>query len=661
MIGGNFMNYTFTNKRDYIKFLSNLREGVVGIQSTIYFDDRNNKAIKIFSLEDQNLDSRKKEAKLKELMKLRGRFTTVALPEAIITCQGKCVGYVMPKLPDAESLRDFQFKAKKQQIDLKESLKIACELARFIEELHDEGIIFGDFHSDQFMTKDGKIYVCDTDTWGFENKGEYYEADKAGRPEYIAPKVRDFSKPDFYITGYTKQSDYFSLAVVVFEMLVGFNPYDGSYPLVKGYNRPLRALNHISILGNHDLKSLDSFQMKHVAWMSEGLQSDFLQIFEGNKRFNILPSLENQAKDLKKCRRHQYYNSSRYSKCPCCRAYQDSDALNEFRNYNVDNISYKGNRVFAQKQVRKVVNFSTILDYDTNAIHLKENGRLEKASVNSRTDDVCFTERGLVVKVSRISKIKQFFNTLFGKFNELYGRCSFSEKMKRCRNSKDPACELEIFNNKGKKLFSTLLLKLSSKMLAVGDHLFYLKGRKELIDVYMTENACSTKVVATITDPFIYEINERGEYCMCSINNAGHLNIIVNGKEIRQLIKEFPKAIKYDHVSQSWCVVTLTAEKAYKVYIISKSNKVKQKFQSFSFGGLNLRNCIFNNSMLVIPAEKRILFLKTGPTIEKSTVTEKHIGVVNPNSRIVIQYNSYERRTYLYVQNSDQVYKISLS
>ena len=317
--------------------------------------------------------------------------------------------------------------------------------------------------------------------------------------------------------------------------------------------------------------------------------------------------------------------------------------------------------MFAQKQVRKVVNFSTILDYDTNAIHLKENGRLEKASVNSRTDDVCFTEKGLVVKVSRISKIKQFFNTLFGKFNELYGRCSFSEKMKRCRNSKDPACKLEIFNNKGKKLFSTLLLKLSSKMLVVGDHLFYLKGRKELIDVYMTENACSTKVVATITDPFIYEINERGEYCMCSINNAGHLNIIVNGKEIRQLIKEFPKAIKYDHVSQSWCVVTLTAEKAYKVYIISKSNKVKQKFQSFSFGGLNLRNCIFNNSMLVIPAEKRILFLKTGPTIEKSTVTEKHIGVVNPNSRIVIQYNSYERRTYLYVQNSDQVYKISLS
>lgn len=655
------MNYNFSNKYELDKFTDSFGEGIIGNQASVFFDNKNNKVIKIFSCEGSNFDGRAKEAKINELMKYKHRFPTAALPETVIRCKGKCVGYVMPKISNATSVRELQIKARKRKDDWKKNLEIACELARFINDLHNAGIVFGDLHPDQFLTKDGKIYVCDTDTWGLKCNGIFIEADKAGKPEYVDPKVSVIESNGLTIKGYTQKSDCYSLAVVVFEMLVGFNPYDGTFPLVRRYNRQLRALNHISILGNHDLKNLDDFRMEHVAWMSEGLQSDFFQIFEGNKRFNILPSLENQAKDLKKCRRHQYYNSSRYSKCPCCRAYQDSDALNEFRNYNVDNISYKRNRVFAQKQVRKVVNFSTILDYDTNAIHLKENGRLEKASVNSRTDDVCFTERGLVVKVSRISKIKQFFNTLFGKFNELYGRCSFSEKMKRCRNSKDPACELEIFNNKGKKLFSTLLLKLSSKMLVVGDHLFYLKGRKELVDVYMTENACSTKVVTTITDPFIYEINERGEYCMCSINNAGHLNIIVNGKEIRQLIKEFPKAIKYDHVSQSWCVVTLTAEKAYKVYIISKSNKATQKFQSFSFGGLNLRNCIFNNSMLVIPAEKRILFLKTGPTIEKSTVTEKHIGVVNPNSRIAIQYNSYERRTYLYVQNSDQVYKISLS
>ena len=655
-----FMNYDFTNTQDYIKFLSNLREGVVGNQATIYFDDKNN-VIKIFSLEDTNFDSRKKEAKLKELMKIKNRFPTAALPEEIIKCQGKCVGYIMPLLTDCKSISKFQFETKRQQSDLKNTLEVACELAKFIKDLHSEGIVFGDLHPGQFMTKNGKIYVCDTDTWGFANEGKYYEADKGGRPEYIDPKVRDFNQSGVSITGYTKESDYFSLAIIVFEMLVGAGPFDGKYPLVKKYDRALRALNHISILGNHDLNDPNTFMMKHVAWMSEGLQTDFLQIFEGNKRFNILPSLENQAKDLKKCVKYQYYNSSIYSECPCCRSYQDSEALMEFRNYNVDPISYDRNGIFAKEKVRKIMNFSTFLDYDNNAIHLKENGQSEQVTVTSKTDKVCFTERGFVVKVNRISKVKQFFNTLLGKFNTLYDNCSFSEKMKRCQDTNDPACELEVLRPDGKRLYSTLILKSSSKLMIVGDHIFYLKNKKDLVDIYMTENDCLENVVTTITDPFIYEINELGEYCMCSIDNEGQLNIIVNEKKIIQLINEIPKVVKYDDISESWCIITKATTGDYNVYVIGKNNEAEQKFDFFSFGGLNLKNCIFNNSMLVIPANKRIIFLKSGPTVAKSMVTEKQIGIVNPNSKITIRYNSFDECTYLYVQNSNQVYKINLS
>ena len=41
------MNYTFKTKQEYVKFLSNLREGAVGNEATIYFDDKAGKAIKI--------------------------------------------------------------------------------------------------------------------------------------------------------------------------------------------------------------------------------------------------------------------------------------------------------------------------------------------------------------------------------------------------------------------------------------------------------------------------------------------------------------------------------------------------------------------------------------------------------------------------------------
>ena len=107
---------------------------------------------------------------------------------------------------------------------------------------------------------------------------KYDYGNKTGRVEYIDPQVRDFSANGVVIDQYTQQSDCFSLAVVVFEMLVGFNPFDGVYPLARDYDQPLKALNRISIIGNHNLKKLDSFKIEHVAWMSEGLQNDFLKI-----------------------------------------------------------------------------------------------------------------------------------------------------------------------------------------------------------------------------------------------------------------------------------------------------------------------------------------------------------------------------------------------
>lgn len=46
------MIYNFATFREFTDFLSNLRGGAVGEQSTIYFDDKNGKVIKIFSLID---------------------------------------------------------------------------------------------------------------------------------------------------------------------------------------------------------------------------------------------------------------------------------------------------------------------------------------------------------------------------------------------------------------------------------------------------------------------------------------------------------------------------------------------------------------------------------------------------------------------------------
>lgn len=652
------MNYKFKNAKDYLKFLSSLREGEIGIQSSIYFDDKNKKVIKVFSLNNSIFNCRKKEAKLKELMKLRKRLPTAALPEEIIECEGKCVGYVMPIISNCTSLGEFKFSARKHKSNLLETLKIACELARFIDKLHSEGIVFGDLHPNQFMTKNGKIYVCDTDSWGFENKGLYYEADRAGRPEYVDPKIRDFSKEGVAIKGYTQEADYFSLAVVIFEMLVGYNPYDGIYSLAKDFDRPLRALNGLSILGNHGIKGLDSFKMQHVAWMSEELQNDFLRIFEKGERFNILPSVEKQAQDIKKCAKNHFYNSARYSRCPLCEVKSDSNALKSFREAPINAISYAKNGVFAKKKIRKILNFSTILDYDQNAIHLKDDGTLESTSVTPSTEKVCFSNSGLVVKFNRMTTIKQLLYTLLGRMKSAYGVCSLWEKIKKCFDSKNPAYQLEIVNNKGEILYSTIILKVTSQVQMAGDHLFYVKNRNKLVDVCMSKATCSEKTIDTIKGPFIYAMNEMGEYCICRIDRAGQLAIKANGNQ-RQLGNEIPISVKFDPISKTWCVVTKNKSN-YNTYVVPKNNLVQKQFESFYYGGLSIRNSIFYNSMLIIPSDKRIVFLKSGEKLANSRVIEMNFGVINPNSMLSISYNPKNGGTYLYVQNVDQIYKFRL-
>ncbi len=656
-MNNNMSSYNFSKREEYLRFLSNLRIGVEGEQSTIYFDDKRGKAIKTFSLENGKMNGRRMEAKLRELMKFKSIFPTIALPEMIIKCEGKCFGYVMPMLPKSIELRKVQGYMRNQRVDLKEVLEITCELARLVKQLHSMGIVIGDFHPGQFMTKHGKIYVCDTDTWGISNQRARFEAEKVGRPEYVDPMARDFHTDEFVIAKYSKESDWFSLAVMAFEMLTGSNPYDGGYPLVKRFDRSLRALNRISILGNHNLNLPSNFKLSHVAWMSEELQADFLRIFEGNERFNILPSLEKQAKNLKLCGNNHYYNASRYSECPCCSSQQESKALESFRNYKVNAMSYSKAEVFPKETTRKIVDFFTFLDYDGNAVHLQDAGNVEKVRIKSETEGVYFTRGKFIVELNRVT----MKDVLSKEFGTLYGAYSFFDKMRQRSNTTDPANRLEILNENGEKLYSTIISKLRSKMKVAGNHLFFVDAEEKLMHIHMAEGNRIEKNRLNIEGQFIYEINELGQCCVWTIDDAGNSKVFVDGKLCIQLTGEIPRNIKYDSVSRSWCVIAKSLKGGYNTYVIEENNMVYQKFRYFSYAGLNLKNSIFFNSMLVIPADGRIVFLRSGEKVETSRVFERNLEICNNNSKILIKYNLHDKVNYFYVQNSDQVYKFVLS
>lgn len=653
------MNYTFNTKQEYVNFLDNLREGAVGNEATIYFDDKEGKAIKSFALNNPEMNTQRKEKKLRELMKYKDKFPNAALPEDIITCKGKCVGYTMPMLKECISLKTFPTNARNQKDDLKYRLRIACKLAEFVEALHKEDIIIGDFHPDQFMVKNDELYICDTDTWGFETKGADYTVELSGRPEYIDPNARAFDKKGVFVKKYTKSTDYFALAVVVFEILVGFHPFDGKYPIVKEYKRPLRAYNRLSIIGNHDFQNLDSFQINHVAWMSKELNEAFIKIFENGKRFNILKELKNQEKDLVVCKKHGYY-SSRYSKCPMCSVRKDQNSLRKFRTSSVDKVSYEKYYRLPESEVRKVVDEATYFDFDQNVVHIENNGNIRREKISPRTEKYFFNKSEMTIKVEKMSKVKQLFSTLLGKSSSIYGNCSFFERIKRCFSTKEPACSVEIYNKNGSKEFSTILLQSTSRLKVCGQFLFYIKDGKELIEVFMTHVGCVTQSIFTSTEPFVYEGNEEGQCCICKKNKDGFLDILINNVRCKRVPLQIPKAINYDSISGNWCIVTKD-KKAYNTFIVMEDKTVTQQFEAFSYGGLNISNSIFYNSMLVIPCDKRIIFLKSGATVEESIVIEKNLGFVDSSSKISIQEDKAHQCTYLTIQGNTQVCKIPLN
>ena len=659
--GGIFMIYNFATFREFTDFLSNLRGGAVGEQSTIYFDDKNGKVIKIFSLIDYS-DIFEKEVKIQELAKYEKRFPKSALPEDIIMCNGRCCGYIMKLLEECTSLGKFQVKATRNGMDTKKFIDIACNLAELIQDLHSEGIVIGDFHPDQFMEKNEEVYVCDTDTWGISNTSNTFEADRVGQEPYIDPLARDFKKENLFVTRYSQDTDYFSLAVVIFEMITGKYPFIGRYKLVPDYNQSLKALNHISIIGNHDFENIPNFSIENVAWMSTELQKDFLKIFEGTERFNILPSLKVAKENLKKCNQGHYYNSERYSKCPVCNP-SEQTSIDSFRINGINSVRCEKYAMFPKNDVRKVINHSTYFDYSNNAICIKDDNTTLNAKIETKTVAFYFVGDEIKVSLERVGRIKQWAKVLF--IEKYSSDEEFSKAFDECFDKNHLLCKLKVFSNRDSELYATTIIMNTARLNISGNFLFYVNKMNELIRVKMTNIACKETVVYYGKLPFIYGNNSDGDYCVCTPNNEGKLDIIINGQLINSLTNEIPIVIRYDDKQGNWCIITKGLKTAeYSCYIILSNGLFLKQFEEFSFRGLNLKNIIYYNKEIVIPAYKKVLFLKSRNNVTKSKVKQIDCEVIDENSKIFMVKDDEKDETFLYVQNSGpkkkQVYKFRM-
>ena len=155
-----------------------------------------------------------------------------AWPLDLLYDGARFVGFIMPLANDTfqfhEIIREDQ-RSKFSQYSYDHSIAVAFNLAQTLRYVHDHGYVIGDMNLKNFRF-DGecRVIVLDTDSFDVTDKktGVHYKC-MVGMDEYLAPELQGCGSLELEKNQFTRESDYFSLAVLIFRCLMeGAHPFN---------------------------------------------------------------------------------------------------------------------------------------------------------------------------------------------------------------------------------------------------------------------------------------------------------------------------------------------------------------------------------------------------------------------------------------------------
>lgn len=230
-----------------------------------------NKSNTIYKIYFSKIDS-KKENKLKQLSILNKK-NIIAPKEVLYSTNNEAIGYTMSFVDNASSLALLftnSFK-KRNNISEKHLESIFLNMSETIKFIHDKEILIVDGNELNYLisNKDWSTpYFIDVD--GYQTKDSPTTA--------IMPSIQDFLNKDF-----TKNSDWYSFAVLMFQLYTGIHPYKGTHPKYKKDDIVSRCKDKISVF-NKDV-SYPPFVNLNI--IPSNLNDWFVRIFEKGER--LLP------------------------------------------------------------------------------------------------------------------------------------------------------------------------------------------------------------------------------------------------------------------------------------------------------------------------------------------------------------------------------------
>ncbi len=252
------------------------------------------------------------------------------------------VGFGMNRISAVTELDDLYIYPAKNNINVTIENKIDCliSLCAVIDGLHQTGQVFGDFNPNNIKIKsDWTVSFVDADSYHVNSNGTVYPCIVCA-PGYVAPEVIKACKGSTYeackLSTFTKETDYFALAIHCFRMLMnGCHPYNcerhmkniGSAPAPKSTDR------RVEIGETPFFKVIPNFTVPHYAPSINSLPPYIVELFrkafvdghaDPKKRPDAIEwrrALYKFKSELVQCdssKAHYYWNGN--LKCPYCEA-----------------------------------------------------------------------------------------------------------------------------------------------------------------------------------------------------------------------------------------------------------------------------------------------------------------------------------------------------
>ena len=175
-----------------------------------------------------------------------GLPNSVVSPIELIASGGQNVGYLMPSVASPHArMRDWMDRTVFKSLSIDTVREAFIQLASTLPQLHDRGVVVGDFNDLNVLIPSSGPVLIDADSFQYGNF-----PCRTFQTRFVDPQICEQTGSSFTMTKpHTPDTDWYALLIMLYQVLRGIGPYDGIHKPkgAKPVPHGLRPLQRITV------------------------------------------------------------------------------------------------------------------------------------------------------------------------------------------------------------------------------------------------------------------------------------------------------------------------------------------------------------------------------------------------------------------------------